>query len=121
MADHVYRAEDTGEADVFDVKRKRIVRDGRAWVYSHPVVQLGDIRAGHAGVMIEPDWAHTVYQAGYEETDAWRKAGGAVDPKLNMPYLRNRTEIDAYKGFSAEFNKGSQDNRYDFGPFQRRR
>lgn len=118
MTDHVYETAD-GERDIFDVKRKSLRRDGKLWRYSHPVVGLGDIQPG--AVMVEPDWTHTVYQAGDAEAAEWRKRGGKIDEKLNMPVLRNRAEIDAYQGMTRERSRGKEDPRYDFGPFRRGR
>lgn len=117
MTDHVYVTAE-GERDIFDVKRKRVRRDGKLWLYSHPLVGLGDIQPG--AVLIEPDWAHTVYQAGPAETEAWRRMGGKVDKVLDMPQLRNREEIDRYRGMTREMHKDKQDNHYDHGIFRRR-
>jgi len=71
-------------------------------------------------VLVEPDWAHTVYQAGPAEAAEWRRRGGVCDETLDMPRLRNRAEIDAYRGMTADMHKGQQDNRYDHGIFRSR-
>lgn len=115
MTEHVYETAD-GERDIFDVKRKTLKRNGKTWRYSHPLIGVGDIQPG--AIIIEPDWAHTVYQAGDEESAAWRKMGGDVDPVLNMPRIRNREEIDRYRGMTRDMHKGRQDNRFDFGVFR---
>lgn len=112
MSEHVYVTDD-GERDIRSEKRKTIREGGKVWRYSHPLVQPGDVAAGM--VLIEPDWAHTVYQAGDRETDAWRKRGGLIDERLNMPRLRNRQEIAAYQGMRRDMDKGKSDERYDFG------